>query len=179
MSIIDQTYFEKRLLAIPNLDKEYVSENLDNFIEEYEDAYLDTMLGTKLKNQFIAGLAVLPTPDQIWLDLLNGKEYDISGITYRWQGFNNDKKLSPIADYVFCKFTTDNQFLNTGVSDSKPAIENGTVIAPHYRTGRVWNEMVKLNHDLIRFLQEFESDYPDWYFCYNTPLLNTANVIGL
>lgn len=179
MSLIDSTYFEKRLLAIPNLEKAYVSENLGNFIEEYEDKYLDTMLGTKLKNQFLASLEVLPTPDQIWLDLRYGKEYDVSGITYRWQGFNNDKKLSPIADYVFCNYTTDNQFLNTGIGDSKPTIENGTTITPHYHVSRVWNEMVRLNNDLVSFLTEFEEDYPDWDFSYKTPLMCISNAIGL
>ena len=177
MSLINSTYFEKRLLALPGLSDTWTREQLIDYISEFEDKYLDEMLGVKLKNQFLTGLEAA-TPDQIWIDLRDGKEYDISGITYRWQGFLNDKKLSPIANYIFCNMTTDNQFMNTGIGEARSTAENATIITPQYRISVVWSEMAKLNCDLANFLTEFESDYPDWNFSYNTSLMKLDNVLG-
>jgi len=177
-TFIDISYFQKRLLSVPNIDKAFVEENLNDYIDMYQDSFLDKMLGVKLKNQFIAAIDGGDPIDQKWLDLRDGKEYEVSGIVYKWRGFINTDKVSPIANYIFCKFITDNQTLNTGVGSAKLNAENATIIPAHFRMSRVWNEMVALNLELVNFLTEFDSDYPDWYFDYGTTLLIKDNAIG-
>ena len=101
MALIDKTYFDIRLIKVPNLEVEAREERLNEYIEEYQDVYLDIMLGVKLKNEFLAGLDATPPIEGKWLRLRDGFEYEVSGIVYRWQGFVNDKKLSPIANYTY------------------------------------------------------------------------------
>lgn len=163
MAFTDYTYYQKRLLAIPNLRDE-VLDNLNDFIDIYEDEYLNKMLGIKLKNQFLAGLEETTIEDK-WTNLLEGYEFEIGGIIYKWNGFQSSKKVSPIANYVFCHFVEQNQNLYTGIGTVIPNAENGNVITPQYRLSAVWSEMAKMNIELVNFLYEFEgSDYPDWDF---------------
>ena len=167
MTLIDYTYFQKRLLAIPNL-KDSVLEQLNDYIPILEDKYLEVMLGIKLKNQFLAGLEEGVIADK-WLRLRDGYEYDISGITYKWGGFVRSDKVSPIANYIFCNLTANNQLANTGIGETKQKAENSVVLTPQYRISQVWNDMVEMNRSLYHFLTEFDSvDYPDWHFDYKT-----------
>ncbi len=180
MSLIDSTYFKKRLLTIPNL-KEDVLLNLNYYISKYEDKYLEKMLGLKLKNQFLEGLEA-ETIDDKWIRLRDGYEYDISNLTYKWGGFVTSDKISPIANYVFCNFAVDNQSIYSGIGAVIANAENGKVIPPQYRVSSVWNDMVKMNKDLINFLYEFEgNDYPDWYLNIHEvkSLLSNDYFIGL
>ena len=104
MSLIDETYFDKRILSIPNTNRDEVVNNISNYIEKFEPEYLNKVLGYELNKEFIAGLEE-ETPLQKWLDLRDGAEYaDCNGRLQKWTGFVNAIKDSPIAFYVFWKF---------------------------------------------------------------------------
>lgn len=161
MTLIDYTYFQQRLLAIPNL-KDSALEQLNDYIPVLEDRYLNIILGVKLKNEFLAGLEE-PVIEQRWKDLRDGKQYEVSDRAYQWKGFVNDKKLSPIANYISANLTNDNQFMNTGIGEVRKLAENSVIITPQYRVSAIWNEAVDFNRSLLYFLKEFENtDYDSW-----------------
>ena len=162
MNLVDYTYFQKRLLAVPNLTGSNL-EQLNDYIPICQDRYLETMLGVKLKNDFIAGLQET-TIEQKWLDLRDGKDYEVSGISYSWKGFVNSTKESPIANYTFCTMTVDNQNLNTGIGEVRKKAENSIIITPQYRVSAAWSDMADMNMKLWHFLNEFYTEsYSDWY----------------
>lgn len=176
MSLINDTYFQQGLIAIPNLRDENLA-NLNSYIDIYEPIYLNKLLGIKLKNEFLTGLEA-ETPEQRWLDLRDGVEYEVSDVVYKWQGFTNVIKKSPIANYVFCKQLQDSQTRSSGVGEVKPEVENGSVINPYYRIGSVWTEMAEWNRELYMFLKEKEADYLSWDANYYSSLLKDQNAIG-
>lgn len=180
MNLIDYTYFQKRLLALPNLQG-VVLEQLNDYIPVLQEKYLDVILGVKLKKQFLEGLEEPVILDK-WLRLRDGYVYDVSDISYEWKGFVRADKISPIANYVFCNLITNNQFRNEGIGETRSKSENSVIITPQYRVSQVWNDMVEMNKTLYHFLNEFESvDYPDWHPDYEKikSFLNYDYNIGL
>lgn len=84
MSLINSTYFIGDL-TIAGLTRPEVSERLAVFISKYEDEFLRSVLGYPLYKSFLAGLSEDPV-NQMWLDILEGKEYEYSGRARQWRG---------------------------------------------------------------------------------------------
>lgn len=89
MSLIDISYFLEGDLAIPNTGETPVIEQLNGYIQKYEQEFLRRLLGYPLYKAFVTGIAVTaPTvPDQRFLDILYGKEYtNLQGFLTQWRG---------------------------------------------------------------------------------------------
>lgn len=175
MSLINQTYFQKRLLAIPNL-KEDVLDDLKDHIAEYEPEYLINVLGRDLKDDFLSGIEEV-TPAQKWLNLRDGADFEYKDVKYRWRGFVNTDKISTIAYYVMWYFVRNSNTLFTGIGTVTSNSENSTRISPNRRLVTLWNNMVEDNEILEKFLLANESDYPN-YAPFDT-LTTTINVYGI
>ena len=147
MSLIDATYFGGEI-NIGQVETPPVSQNLTWFIQKYEKDYLTLLLGETLYTDFIAGLLVDPI-DAKWLALRNAIL------------FTNPKE-SPIANYIYYWYTRSITTATVGIGQVKPAAENGTIVSFVTKQVRAWNEMVKWNYSIIRFLRENNADYPDW-----------------
>lgn len=85
MSLIDRTYFVGEI-NIPNTNQAAIGSAVDLFIEQYEDQFLNDVLGYTLYKALKAGLQVVPVA-QKWTDLIEGVEYtDLADKTRKWQG---------------------------------------------------------------------------------------------
>lgn len=85
MSLIDRTYFVGEL-NIPNTNQAAIGSAVDLFIEQYEDQFLNDVLGYTLSKALKAGLQVVPIA-QKWTDLIEGVEYtDLANKTRFWKG---------------------------------------------------------------------------------------------
>lgn len=85
MSLIDRTYFVGEL-NIPNTNQAAIGSAVDLFIEQYEDQFLNEVLGYTLYKALKAGLQVVPVA-QKWTDLIEGVEYvDLANKTRKWKG---------------------------------------------------------------------------------------------
>lgn len=85
MSFIDASYFIGEL-NIPNTGETSVAERITWFINKYEPAFLEKLMGYPLFKAFVAGMNT-PSPDVRFLDILYGKEYtDYRGYPKRWKG---------------------------------------------------------------------------------------------
>jgi hypothetical protein len=85
MSLIDRTYFVGEL-NIPNTNQVAIGSAVDLFIEQYEDQFLNEVLGYTLYKALKAGLQVVPVA-QKWTDLIEGVEYtDNNSKTKFWKG---------------------------------------------------------------------------------------------
>jgi hypothetical protein len=169
MPLIDKTYFVGEL-NIPGTGNAAISERLDLFISKYEKDFLKKVLGTALYNTYTTGIAVTPTPNQIWIDLRDGKDYQVGDVTYSWFGFANaTTKQSPIANYVYYWWMR---------SDTSAKPDDAEQQAAYYerRNGsmaRAWNEMSRwvlgenrygylYSSGLLGFLRTNSSVYGDW-----------------
>lgn len=87
--LIDRTYFEGDILianANANTTPNPVGSVVDWFIQKYEPEFLEKALGLTLYEALKVGYSQ-PTPDQKWIDLVQGKIYtDCYGKQKRWRG---------------------------------------------------------------------------------------------
>lgn len=85
MSLIDRTYFVGEL-NIPNTSQATIGSAVDLFIEQYEDRFLNEVLGYTLYKALKAGLQEMPVA-QKWTDLIEGVEYTDAYSKVRfWKG---------------------------------------------------------------------------------------------
>ena len=134
--ITTRSYF-KGEIAIANAADKAPNSNLlgnglslDQFIARYERDVLTRVLGYDLYKLFSdqfdkpqSGKWTLKTgADAKWGELLNGKEYTLSGVNVKWQGLvfkdgtiNNGIDQSLISYYVYSKFIEATEFTHSGV----------------------------------------------------------------
>lgn len=85
MALIDRTYFVGEI-NIPNTNQAAIGSQVDLFIQQYEDRFLNEVLGYTLYKALKAGMQVVPVA-QKWTDLIEGVEYtDTADKTRKWQG---------------------------------------------------------------------------------------------
>jgi len=151
---IDNTYFVGDI-ALP-VDE--VAAQLLLKINTYEPEILKDVLGYDLYKKFIDGLAGDPI-DQIWIDLQNGKEYQIDDIWYNWRGFLNTNKDSIIAYYIWLKFVqTDSSYIS-GAGIKQTLSENSTVDNSYRLLTINYNKMIDMINELDMFINANIEDY--------------------
>lgn len=174
--IIDSTYFQKRLTAIPSLNQDNIEAQLNNYLDIYDDEYRVNVLGQELSDEFIAGLGE-ETIDPKWLALRDGASFEYNNINYKWGGFLRATKQSPIANYVMWYIVRDGNDLLTGIGVVKSTGENSEVMSPNSRMVNIYNQMVYENRILEKFLLSNESDYPN--YCPFDTLTESTNPYGI
>lgn len=139
-----------------------------NFVDTSEATILKKLWGIKLYDQFIAGINPLSLdyPEERWMNLEYGAQYEFRGITYEWVGL-----VTLLTPYIYAQWlnaTFDNHS-ETGISI--PKVENAEVISPGLRIVRAWNDFYshagnrdKVDNSLFGFLYVNASDYVDWVF---------------
>jgi hypothetical protein len=146
MSIIDETYFTKHPTKLPQSEAlgNGVAVDIqtgdvamiDDNIEIYEPQFLTYLLGKDLADEFIAGLAVTPTPATKWTALKN-------------KLVNSTTKRSPIANYVYCFILEEQSEYDARVGTVANKTENATQISCTHKQTKAWNLMVE---ELIVFI---------------------------
>lgn len=167
MALIDHTYFVGALTIgdISSGNSPVVGNTVNTrFIPTYEKEYLLKALGYPLYKAFIEGIAVL-TPDQKWIDLRDGVDYTVNDKLYRWNGFINSDKVTPIANYVFCEYLTVNAVQSNGIGTAGADQQNATRYSPSDKIQRVWYDMQDMNDSLEHYLRNHEDEYPEYANC--------------
>ena len=173
MAIIDNTYFTKGWLFIPNnkdtnaepVGSPSAQSGIDFFITEYERELLLNALGVTLYDEL---QAELPTPTtQKWIDLVDGKSYTINSKTKQWNGLKGANMQSLIAFYVYCQYLrNDNStYLTTGIGQS--TANNAERSDPSIKFVKAWN----------RFLNQYQGK--GYNYGYPTVIYNRSGMVGL
>jgi hypothetical protein len=169
MPIIDTTYFVASI-NIPNADKPDVSEQLEFLIEERETELLTKLLGLEMYVAFTEGLKE-PTVEDRWLQLKDGYSYtDSNNIKRKWRGLTYEvgpASKSLIANYVYYWYSRNNATITSGAGEVVDKTDNAARVSPAIKQATAWNEMVDSIYDLIWFLQDHSSVYPEWKQDYN------------
>lgn len=143
MQIVDTSFFINELyiplasLGLSGSTSQATPSNngvLNSLIEEVEEDVLLNALGLVNYNLLQTALIDLPNANQIWKDLVNGKDYG----EYRWEGLRSPKGC--IAYAVYYAFIHENSEQLTAVGVSKVNTENATNISPFAKLANSWQK---------------------------------------
>lgn len=158
-------YFKGEILVANALDKAPNSNLLGNglslkqFIARYEPDVLTRLFGYDLYKLFSdqfdkpqSGLWTLKSGvDTKWGDLLNGKEYELSGVNVKWQGLifkdgtiNEGIEQSLITYYVYGKFIEATEFTHSGVGMQAESSKNSTRVNASSKVAMAFNSFYDL-----------------------------------
>lgn len=173
MSLIDVTYFERGILAIPNTSAVHVSEAVQDAINLFENELLENVFGYEL-----AALLTSLTPEPRFDEILNGCTFTYNDKKYKMVGLKSI--YSPISYYVMYNYLNDNKSLLTGIGEVLMSSENSTKINPVSRMVKCWNRMSDEVNVIVKYLKENSDIFPEWIdndVDYN--LLHQTNEFGL
>ena len=130
-------------------------------IEKYEPLLLLNALNVTLYKELEGALVDLPSADQKWGDLVNGKDYIVDSKEYRWEGLKN-----VLIPFIYTNYLRNDQstYTTTGIIKSKAA--NADNYDPNPKYIKAYNT----------FLTSYQGEKTN-----NTPslLVNRNGVYGL
>lgn len=154
MAYVDETYFILDI-NIPS----HPESDLDLYIDRFEKEILKVLLGLELYD-----LLSTETSQRI-TDLIEGKTYTVADRQIRWNGFQNDDKISLISHYTYCMILKDDlAILHNQAGLLKLVSDNAQNASPVPKYTDIWNKMYELYMSCYNFLIEHDSTYPEWEF---------------
>lgn len=173
MYIIDQTYFT-RDLSIPNINEVQTEafETLEYFVDEYVRQLLRDALGIEIFNildtYVIDGAFDSTGAPQYIIDLVEGKEYVKSGVTYKWSGLISTQgvfKKSLLANYVYYQWLKNSFSTQSGVGEVTLNPQNANLVNPTQKLVTAWNSFVTM-------YQNANCVYPNVYYKGSTQVID-------
>lgn len=174
MYIIDETYFTREL-SIPNVNEVQTEayDTLNYFVDEYVRQLLRDALGiesfNELDNYVIDGAFDSTGAPQYIIDLVEGKEYDKSGVTYKWSGLINTQgvfKKSLLANYVYYQWLLNSFTAQSGVGEVTLNPQNANLVNPTQRLVSTWNKFLEMyQNQCLKYPQVYYKGYTqviDW-----------------
>ena len=148
--LIDKTYFQGDI-SIPNTTEvNYENDLLQILIESKSSSFLESVLGHEnfedLKDNTDANGNLLPTAEQRWKDLVNGKQYTLNSQHYYFKGLIQSGvlyKTSIIADFVFCEWLRQTRSQASGVGEVVLSAQNAINVNSTSKLVSIWNRFMK------------------------------------
>lgn len=169
MSVVDNTYFQREPLYIPETSSINVAEpgdaavlenNVERFINIHEPELLIQALGITEYNAILDALTKTPfdpgagsAADQKYIDLITGHTYTKDGIEYRFEGLRGREKNSFVAHYIYCMYLKNDQTKYTSIGTILPKAKNAL---PATRTSR----FIKSWQEFMYMYQSADTDAP-------------------
>jgi hypothetical protein len=172
--IIDNTYFIREI----SLPTDQIGAELTSYIERFEPEILTKILGYDLYKQLTAGLANT-YPEQKWLDLRDGCDYEQDEVYYHWRGLTNSTFESIIANYVFYYYTIYGSQFNSVFGLKQVLGENSTQADYRHKQMRVYNQMVDWISEMSDFIEWSNSVDSETYPNYNPSVIRKVNVFNI
>ena len=170
-NIIDNTYFQKGNLYIPNnrditVDTDTAITEIEDMVTKYERELLLNTLGVVLYNELQVALVDLPSADLKWRNLVDGTTYvNSSGKTKIWDGLKGYNKQSLIAFFVFTEYLRNDSevYTTTGVVRNVP--KNAEIVNPTPKFIKAYSQ----------FIKAYQGDV----FCQPKAVVNDFGSVGL
>lgn len=170
MQIIDTTFFVNEFYIplantpIQGMASQVTPNNggvLGSLIQEVEKDVLLSALGLANYKLLQTALVDLPSADQKWKDLVNGKEYG----DYLWEGLNSPKGC--LVNACYYTFIHQNSEYLTALGVSKPNTENAVNVSPFAKLANSWQTFTNKYQGgcLLNPLTSMSNGYSfvDWY----------------
>ena len=141
MAIIDYTYFQRGIAAIPDIDTVEVKAEVIHLINEHEPQLLQGIMGYPLWKVFDNDISST-TPTSRFADILNGTEYvGADGQTYYWNGLKGRNNISLIADYVYFMYRRLKTTVYTSTGEVLLSSDVGKRTPSSQKMNEAWNRM--------------------------------------
>ena len=152
--------------------------NMATYINRYSKQYLVSALGFDLYTAYIAGIAEI-TPAQKWLDIRDGKNYEVDGIKKEWIGLENDTKQSFLAQFIFCEIVQQNMnsLSSNGFWSAKN--ENSNRVQATGLVASEYNQAIEWYNQLYYFITEANNEAADTYPNFEFTELTTLSALGI
>lgn len=183
---IDSSYFFG-MLQVPNLGDTSNAANFAAILSKYEKDFLKRFFGYEFAQVLISEYA-LPIPTARAVGIIEGGTFiDSKGVTRTWQGLKNDDKESPLANYVYSFWQKINvtktmqagEILQTNSMGIK-GDQIARVVSPSVKVASAYNDMVRMNKELERYLYYKKEIYPELNsHTIPSSLLTTINVFDI
>lgn len=166
-TVTDNTYYQSGKKFIPNTSDQDAGygvaskDTLNDIIIDTERQLLIDCLNVTLYNELTIALDNLPSADQKWRDLVEGKSYTKDGDTFYWEGLRGFNKNSLVAYYVFCAYmqNDDSYYSTTGV---KKVEANGSV-----NSGTTKKYVNAFNEFVAKYQDKYREDEVSYFVdCY-------------
>jgi hypothetical protein len=122
--------------TVPQISEASVLANLNWFIGRYEEEHWRLLFGDAMYEAYLAGVTA---EDARWLSLKN-------------KMYNSVKKISPVAGYVYFYYERSIVTSSTGTGEVILQADNTKSVGNDKKAKLAWNEMVKLNKDLLAWV---------------------------
>ena len=140
--IIDETAFTgiNSIVNINEPDPNYGTANLlASLIEICENEVLSIAFGRVMYNDFKANLS-----QQNYIDLLEGKEYQLNGNTFYFDGLNErTERSSLLTDYTYYRYNTINITQNSEFGQVAADTKVGNRVSSTPKLVSAWNRFVE------------------------------------
>lgn len=147
--LIDKTYFQGDI-TIPNLQEiQHDNDLVAILIESKSYSLLESVLGRdnilSLQVNLDVNGNLLPDADQKWVDLVEGKSYEVDGQKFYFKGLiqkGDLYKTSMIADFVFCEWLRQTRSQQTMVGEVVLNAQNATNVGSTSKLVSIWNRFI-------------------------------------
>lgn len=158
MSLIDKTYFHEPFTWLPQSEalgngvsqkiKDSDSDLITNNIDYFEDKFLISILGQDLYDAFIEGITPVEGEHE-------EEEIEDKWLLLKSKLIDEDKKNSPIANYIYCYIMPQLVLKTTrdGIVVSKGS-ETSSFVSGINKQVAAWNEMVDMLDIFYQWLRE-------------------------
>lgn len=178
INITDYTYFKGKLLVPNAVEDTDVQAYLATLTTEFQYDFLIDLLGNTLYPQFVTWFGVDPLDTaNPFNGLLEGKNFELDGKDYVWVGLRNTQKVSPLANYVYCKYMelkAATQSVSTG--ETKGKSKNSEPANPTTKIVTQWNNMVDMLCSYQAYMEKF---FASSSMDYCKEIFNLRNSLGL
>ncbi len=143
-------------LKIAQLSEASVANSVTALITKWEPRFLAMVMGLKLSKEFIAGIAVTPTPDPKWVAIRDGAEYEnpFTEELVKYYGIKHS-----IASYVYWQYQGQNSTQTVGQGESLPGSENSGRVSPGSKMWASWASIKEDCQSLFNFLYVNDTNY--------------------
>lgn len=100
LPVIDRDYF-KGISVIPNVEQSYI--DVDGAVTTFSEAFYIEVFGYDFYKRLVANYNPGVTTS-VYYKVINGTEFTVDGIVYKWDGLFNTKRESPLADYIWMHY---------------------------------------------------------------------------
>lgn len=134
-NFVQASDFDTPPLNLPNLSE--AASTFPDFVAEQQELVLRDLLGNVLFEAFKAGLDEVD-PEDRWLYLKNGRDYQYLGHTRKWVGM-----AALLKPYIYAQWLRFGAELLTGNGPVVSATENGTVVSSATLLSRAYNDFAR------------------------------------
>lgn len=154
MALIDKTYFAYDIsLPAGNYS------DIDGWIARLEPEILKELLGADLATLIIN---YSESSEQRVKDIVEGKNFTIDDVTYKWDGLVNSQKRSLLAFYVYCQYLRYNVTTTTATGERKAKNENSNPVDQSVKFWRAFQKYFAEAETLLKFIDANISVYPEF-----------------